>query len=50
MEIQEKPWVYQIPGPQVQDDDLPYVSFVLGLCNEVTSSAIKCWSNKSSGS
>ena len=40
MEIQEKAWVYQIPGTQVQDDDLPYVSFVLGLCNEVKSSAI----------
>ena len=41
MEIQEKAWVYQIPRTQVQDDDLPYVSFVLGLCNKVKSSAIK---------
>ena len=40
MEIQEKAWVHQILGTQVQDDDLPYVSFVLGLCNEVKSSAI----------
>ena len=40
MEFQEKAWVYQIPGTQVQDDDLPYVSFVLSLCNEVKSSAI----------
>ena len=43
MEFQEKAWVYQIPGTQVQDDDLPYVSFVLGLCNEVKSSAIREW-------
>ena len=40
MEIQEKAWVYEIQGKQVQDDDLPYVSFVLSLCNEVKSSAI----------
>ena len=38
MEIQEKPWVYEFPGTKVQDDDLPYVSFVLSLCNEVKSS------------
>ena len=37
MEIQAKAWVYEIPGTQVKDDDLPYVSFVLSLCNEALS-------------
>ena len=38
IEIQEKAWVYEFPGTKVQDDDLPYVSFVLSLYNEVKSS------------
>ena len=41
MEIQEKAWVYKFPSTKVQDDDLPYVSFILNLCNEVKSSATR---------
>ena len=36
MEIQAKAWVYKFPGTKVPDDDLIYVSFVLSLCDEIT--------------